>query len=226
MESTVEEHGFKTDYLNNEGKVIKLEEEGRLSLFFRSFVDFLNEYSLTDHIEVEYEDSLYKRLQDKLKDKEKFWFDFKEKYGDVLIEGFYHNDLESKPEKLLEYADLYFRTYKKPKDDYSIEYLDASDVLGTEVKNIDVGDYISLSKQDIDFVDKLNSEFKNMVGGSYVSIKTGEYQAPVGYDKVKGPIAHFPNSGTSKQEPQHFIEETQEQTRDQVLQIFKDNLQV
>lgn len=59
-----------------------------------------------------------------------------------------------------------------------------------------------------------------------VSIKTGEYQAPVGYDKVKGPIAHFPNSGTSKQEPQHFIEETQEQTRGQVLQIFKDNLQV
>ena len=59
-----------------------------------------------------------------------------------------------------EYADLYFRTYKKPKDDYSIEYLDASDVLGTEVKNIDVGDYISLSKQDIDFVDKLNQDLR------------------------------------------------------------------
>lgn len=160
MRWTIEDHGFKTDYLNNEGKVIKLEEEGRLSLFFRSFVDFLNEYSWTDHIEVEYYDSLYKRLQDKLKEKEKFWFDFKEKYGDVLIEGFYHNDLESKPEKLLEYANLYFRTYKTPKDDYSIEYLDASDVLGTEVKNIDVGDYISISKQDIDFVDKLNQDLR------------------------------------------------------------------
>lgn len=160
MESTVGDHGFKMDYLNNDGKVIKLEEEGRLSLFFRSFVEFLNEYSLTDHIEVEYDDSLYKQLQDKLKEKEKFWFDFKEEYGDVLIEGFYHNDLESKPEKLWEYADLYFRTYKKPKDDYSIEYLDASDVLGTEVKNIDVGDYISISKQGIDFVDKLNQDLR------------------------------------------------------------------
>lgn len=59
-----------------------------------------------------------------------------------------------------------------------------------------------------------------------VSIKTGEYEAPVGYDKVKGPIAHFPNSGTAKQDPQHFVEETQEQSREAVLQAFKDNLQV
>lgn len=59
-----------------------------------------------------------------------------------------------------------------------------------------------------------------------VSVKTGEYEAPVGYDKVKGNIAHFPNSGTSKQEPQHFIEETQSETKDKILQTFKDNLQV
>lgn len=59
-----------------------------------------------------------------------------------------------------------------------------------------------------------------------VSVKSGDYEAPVGYDKVKGPIAHFPNSGTSKQEPQHFIEETQAETKDKILQTFKDNLQV
>jgi len=59
-----------------------------------------------------------------------------------------------------------------------------------------------------------------------VSIKTGEYEALVGYDKIKGPIAHFPNSGTSKQDPQHFVEETQEQSREAVLQAFIKNLQV
>lgn len=59
-----------------------------------------------------------------------------------------------------------------------------------------------------------------------VSVKTGEYEVPVGYDRTKGPIAHFPNSGTSKQDPQHFIEKTQDGTRDAVLQIFVDNLKV
>lgn len=59
-----------------------------------------------------------------------------------------------------------------------------------------------------------------------VSLKTGEYEVPVGYDKVKGPIAHFPNSGTSKQDPQHFIEKTQDKTRDGVLDIFVKNLKV
>lgn len=67
---------------------------------------------------------------------------------------------------------------------------------------------------------------KDSVKVGSVSIKTGEYEAPVGYDKVKGPIAHFPNSGTAKQSPQHFIEEAEEESRDKVLQKFKDNLKI
>jgi len=59
-----------------------------------------------------------------------------------------------------------------------------------------------------------------------VSLKTGEYEVPVGYDKVKGPIAHFPNSGTSKQDPQHFVEKTQEESREKVLETFVTNLKV
>lgn len=66
---------------------------------------------------------------------------------------------------------------------------------------------------------------KDHVKVGSVSIKSGDYEAKVGYDKIKGYIAHFPNSGTSKQDPQHFIEETQAESKDQVLQIFKDNLQ-
>lgn len=67
---------------------------------------------------------------------------------------------------------------------------------------------------------------KEHVKVTSVSIKTGEYTSDVGYDNVKGRIAHFPNSGTSKQDPQHFIEKTQEKTRDGVLQKFVDNLKV
>ena len=67
---------------------------------------------------------------------------------------------------------------------------------------------------------------KDHVKVASVSVKTGDYSADVGYDKAKGFIAHFPNSGTSKQDPQHFVEKTQDKTKDGVLQIFVDNLKV
>lgn len=61
---------------------------------------------------------------------------------------------------------------------------------------------------------------------SNVSIATGQYSVDVGYGKDEGPIAHFPNSGTSKQDPQHFIEKTQAQERDAVLMEFIKNLKL
>ena len=76
MKWTIEDHGFKTNNSNNDGEIVELEKEGRLSLFFRNFVDFLNEYSLTDYIPVDNEGSLYKQLQKKLKDKEKILVQF------------------------------------------------------------------------------------------------------------------------------------------------------
>lgn len=54
----------------------------------------------------------------------------------------------------------------------------------------------------------------------------GEYSIDVGYDKDKGWIAHFPNSGTSKQKPQHFIEKSQEQSKTEILAKFVEDLQV
>lgn len=61
---------------------------------------------------------------------------------------------------------------------------------------------------------------------SGVSIRTGNYSVSVGYDNIKGRIAHFPNSGTSKQDPQHFVEKTQAQTREKILQEFIKELKV
>lgn len=54
----------------------------------------------------------------------------------------------------------------------------------------------------------------------------GEYSVDVGYDKEKGWIAHFPNAGTAKQKPQHFIEKSQEDAKTEVLAKFVEDLQV
>lgn len=54
----------------------------------------------------------------------------------------------------------------------------------------------------------------------------GEYSVDVGYDKDKGWIAHFPNSGTAKQKPQHFIEKAQAASKKEVLAKYIEDLQV
>ncbi len=54
----------------------------------------------------------------------------------------------------------------------------------------------------------------------------GEYEVDVGYDRQKGYIAHFPNSGTSKQKPQHFVEKSQEESKAAILSKFVEDLQV
>lgn len=66
----------------------------------------------------------------------------------------------------------------------------------------------------------------NHVKVGSVSIKTGDYSVDVGYDSSKGRIAHFPNSGTSKQSPQHFIEKTQSKMREPILIEFIKDLKV
>lgn len=54
----------------------------------------------------------------------------------------------------------------------------------------------------------------------------GELQSDVGYGQETGYRVHFPNSGTSKQSPQHFVEETQEKMKDTILQTFISHLKV
>lgn len=48
----------------------------------------------------------------------------------------------------------------------------------------------------------------------------GDLTVQIGYGHNTGYRVHFPNNGTSRQSPQHFVEMTQAQTRDQILQEF------
>ncbi|WP_338217941.1 HK97-gp10 family putative phage morphogenesis protein [Lacticaseibacillus salsurivasis] len=54
----------------------------------------------------------------------------------------------------------------------------------------------------------------------------GILESDVGYGQQTGFRVHFPNNGTAKQDPQHFVEETQEKTRDEILEAFVSHLKV
>lgn len=56
--------------------------------------------------------------------------------------------------------------------------------------------------------------------------RDGDYSMDVGYDKEKGWIAHFPNAGTSKQHPQHFIEKARAQSKKEILAKYIEDLKV
>lgn len=55
---------------------------------------------------------------------------------------------------------------------------------------------------------------------SSVRETSGLTEVDVGYGKDTGWRAHFPNSGTSMQDPQHFIEETRKKSCGQLLSLL------
>lgn len=55
---------------------------------------------------------------------------------------------------------------------------------------------------------------------------SGDYEIDVGYDKDKGWVAHFPDAGTAKQNPQHFVETARKLSKKEVLAKFVEDLQV
>ena len=61
---------------------------------------------------------------------------------------------------------------------------------------------------------------------SNLKSSTGVFQQDIGYDKETGWRAHFPNSGTVKQKPQHFIEKSREQAVGKVRREFIEALKV
>ncbi|MBS5068628.1 HK97 gp10 family phage protein [Lactobacillus rhamnosus] len=70
----------------------------------------------------------------------------------------------------------------------------------------------------------MSGHLKNDIQLSSVRETSGLTEVDVGYGKNTGWRAHFPNSGTSMQDPQHFIEETQEVMRPVVIAAFLSHL--
>lgn len=54
----------------------------------------------------------------------------------------------------------------------------------------------------------------------------GDYSVDVGYDKDKGWVAHFPDAGTAKQDPQHFVEDSRNAAKKKILAKFIEDLKV
>ena len=82
--------------------------------------------------------------------KKTFWFNMKENYGrNIFSEGYYDNEIEVSSLDLRAQAELIYKQHKKPNEDFSITYVNMSDVLGVGLQEIKVGDYIKINKTNI-----------------------------------------------------------------------------
>lgn len=70
------------------------------------------------------------------------------------------------------------------------------------------------------------THMRDDIQATSVRDRGGILESDVGYGQQTGFRVHFPNNGTAKQDPQHFVEETQEKTRDEILKAFVSHLKV
>ena len=76
-----------------------------------------------------------------------FWFELKENLHHIFPEGYFEDQVETSPETLKDKGEIFFKEHKKPQQDFSINYIDASDIVGIELNDIQVGDFVNLNSE-------------------------------------------------------------------------------
>jgi hypothetical protein len=85
------------------------------------------------------------RYRETIQEKQTFWYNLKNTYGQhIFLEGYYSNTIESSPENLKNQAEAIYREHQKPIEDFSITYIDVKDIIGINIQDLKVGDYVKI----------------------------------------------------------------------------------
>ena len=148
-------------YEEDTNSLIEGNETGRLTIFYEFFSKFLTEYKATgDKIIIDKIDSIYYKYKKLQKDKNDFWFELKKDYGQYLYEGFYENEIEVSSWSLLLQALKIIKYHQTPSEEYSLTYIDGSQILGKEIELIKVGDYIKIRSEKLGLVESESNEIQ------------------------------------------------------------------
>jgi hypothetical protein len=92
--------------------------------------------------------------------KQNFWYNLKEDRQHLFSEGYYENSIETNSESLLEQVEVIYQDYKKPLEDFTITYIDISDIIGLNIQDISVGDFITLREDMLEIQNTSTSKLK------------------------------------------------------------------
>jgi hypothetical protein len=99
----------------------------------------------------------YRSIQNQ---KQEFWYNLKKNRQHVFVEGYYENSIETTPESLKEQAEAIYIDYQKPSEDFSITYIDVSDLVGINLEAIKPGDFVTLQEDKLKIQQNETSKLK------------------------------------------------------------------
>lgn len=133
---------------------------GKFTLIYEKYKSAFEDFLLQEPFSIGFKDTVLGKLILKKQEKDKFWFDLKKEYGRYLYEGFYENNLESDFVSLYKQGLENSKKYDRPNENYSLTYIDASDIIGINIEQIKVGDYIKISGQKLGIIEDERNEIQ------------------------------------------------------------------
>lgn len=142
------------------GELVEAEsdhEDGKYTLFYNIWKENLNGYNIwranqTPVVPDNNTDNILKSFEAIKKDKQNFWFELKNDFGQFLSEGYYENEIETDPLRLYAQGILYAQDFQTINYDYSGSYIDLSKILGQNITDIFPGDLVSIKLPELDIV--------------------------------------------------------------------------
>lgn len=78
------------------------------------------------------------------KQKLDFWYNLKKDRQHVFLEGYFEDDIETNPTDLKTKAEIIYANHQTPNEDFNVTYIDASEIVGVQLQDIQVGDFIQI----------------------------------------------------------------------------------
>lgn len=128
---------------------------GKFTLILNTFEKYLEDYERPATPATIM--SIYRKA---VEDKQKFWYDLKKDRQHIFIEGYYENDFETNVVSLKAQAEAAFTDHNKPLENFSLTYVNLSDIVGINIQDISVGDFIQLKEEKLKIVTSEDSKLK------------------------------------------------------------------
>lgn len=149
------------DYKNVIGKydpdseVLSSTELGKYTLMLAIFNQFESNYTLISSSTKRH----LPRYKDAVTAKQNFWYNLKKDRQHIFQEGYYENTSYGQAEQLFLQGEFIYQDHKEPKSSISISYIDISDIIGKDINQIEVGDFIQIKEDKLTLISE-NTKLK------------------------------------------------------------------
>lgn len=134
---------------NPDTKTLSTTELGKYTLIKKLLNDYDSLY--TTKTGVDRQLPVYKSA---VNSKQNFWYNLKENRQHIFQEGYYENTSYGTADQLFLQGEFIYEDHKVPNSSLNVSYINISDIIGKNVNEIEVGDFIHIREDKINFFDE------------------------------------------------------------------------